>query len=135
MNNLMSFLPLLLIVVFFYFFVIRPQNKQQKEIKDMRSTMKVGDEVLTIGGFYGVIYAIDDQNVVLEMLPDFNKAMVVKSAISKVITESDKAEEDNSEDKTTAADDNQVEDAEVEEIEVETVDEEPADETSETKEK
>ncbi len=96
MQGLVSFIPLILILLFFYFFVIRPQNKQQKEIKDMRSSLKPGDEVVTIGGFYGIIYAIDENNVVLEMLPDFNKLMVTKSAIAKVITpaeESPAAEE------------------------------------------
>ena len=116
MSTLTSFLPLVLIVVFFYFFVIRPQNKQQKEIRQMRSDIKVGDEVLTIGGFYGVIYAIDDQNIVLEMLPDFTKALVVKSAISKVITEADKTEEKAApEDDTTTFE-------EIEEVEVESTD-------------
>ena len=86
----------------------------------MRSDIKVGDEVLTIGGFYGVIYAIDDQNVVLEMLPDFTKAMVVKSAISKVITEADKTEE------KAAPEDDATTVEEIEEVEVE-----PADNDSE----
>ena len=56
----MTFLPLILLVVFFYFFIMRPQNKQKKEIQAMRDNMKPGDEILTIGGFYGIIYAIDD---------------------------------------------------------------------------
>lgn len=67
--------------------MIRPQSKQQKQLQEMRDNMKIGDEVITIGGFYGIVYAIDDKNIVLEMLPDFNKAMVAKSAISRVITE------------------------------------------------
>lgn len=86
MQQLSSVLLLVVLIGVFYFAIIRPQNKQQKEIQKMRDAMKVGDEVLTIGGFYGIIYAIDDKNVVLEMLPDFNKAMVVKAAISRIIT-------------------------------------------------
>lgn len=118
MDTLLSFWPLILILVFFYFFIIRPQNKQQKQITEMRSGLKIGDEVVTIGGFYGIIYAIDENNVVLELLPDFNKAMVTKSAIAKVITPVDET------DKADDAAEDEPADAEVEEIE-EAVVEEP----------
>lgn len=83
-----------LIFLVFYLFIIRPQSKQQKQVQKMRENIKVGDEVLTIGGFYGIVYAIDEKNIVLELLPDFNKAMVVKTAISKVITGEESVLED-----------------------------------------
>lgn len=128
MQGIGAFLPLVLLVVFFYFFIMRPQNKQKKEIQAMRENMKPGDEILTIGGFYGVIYAIDDENIVLEMLPDFNKAMIVKSAVSKVIKREDAVEEVEEEVTETASEpekteaiaeansDAVVEDAEFEEV-------------------
>ena len=129
-NGLVTFLPLILLVVFFYFFIMRPQNKQKKEIQAMRDNMKPGDEILTIGGFYVIIYAIDDENIVLEMLPDFHKAMIVKSAVSKVIKREET--EDDTEEETTESvsepetieevqetqdyNDSPVEDAEFEEV-------------------
>lgn len=82
-------LPLILVLVFFYFFILRPQNKQKKEIEEMRSSMKPGDEIITIGGFYGIIYAIGAENVTIELLPDYNKALISKSAISKVVVSAD----------------------------------------------
>lgn len=97
MGQLGTLLPLLLLVVFFYFFIIRPQNKQRNEVQKMREAMKVGDEIITIGGFYGIIYAIDDENIVLEMLPDFNKAMIAKSAVSKVIKREEVMDDDEKE--------------------------------------
>ena len=112
-NGLVTFLPLILLVVFFYFFIMRPQNKQKKEIQAMRDNMKPGDEILTIGGFYGIIYAIDDENIVLEMLPDFHKAMIVKSAVSKVIKR-EETEDDTEE--TQDYNDSPVEDAEFEDV-------------------
>lgn len=122
-NQLLTILPIILIFVVFYFFFIRPQNKQQKAVQQMREEMKVGDEIMTIGGFYGIIYAIDDQNVVLEMLPDFTKAMVTKNAISRVITESTAVPTDDD------ADDDAVETLE----EVTEVTEEPEENNSEEK--
>lgn len=84
--------------------MIRPQSKQQKELQEMRDNIKPGDEVVTIGGFYGIVYAIDEKNVVLEMLPDFNKAMVVKSAISRVITAEESLIAEDDDDMSTTED-------------------------------
>lgn len=92
--DLTMILPLVLVLVFFYFFVIRPQNKQRKEIESMRSNMKPGDEILTIGGFYGIIYAIGNENITIELLPDYHKALITKSAIAKVINSADEAVDD-----------------------------------------
>ncbi|MDO4288522.1 MAG: preprotein translocase subunit YajC [Eubacterium sp.] len=124
MQSFAQFLPLILIVVVFYFMLIRPQNKQRKEMQNMRDNMKPGDEIITIGGFYGIIYAIDDENIVLEMLPDFHKAMIVKSAVSKVIVKDEEDAEEIEETATSAEEeteaqaynDNPVEDAEFEEV-------------------
>ena len=85
-GGLSSFLPLILLVVLMYFLILRPSMKQNKESKNMLDTMEIGDEVMTAGGFYGLVYAIDDENVVLEMLPDYNKLMIRKTSIVKFIT-------------------------------------------------
>ncbi|SDX50992.1 preprotein translocase subunit YajC [Eubacterium barkeri] len=119
-NTLLQFLPIVILAVFVYFVLIRPQSKQQKQVKDMLGSMKVGDEVMTAGGFYGIVFAIDDENVVLEMLPDFNKAMIRKASIVKVITADDVEEiEDVPEELDEVAEvteDPKVEDADFEEV-------------------
>lgn len=46
--------------VIMYFFMIRPQNKKQKEIQNFRNSLKVGQEIITIGGIHGVIKSLDD---------------------------------------------------------------------------
>jgi len=58
---------IVLLFVVFYFFMIRPQSKRQKEIKNFRAAMKVGDKVVTQGGIYGRIKEIDDATVLLEI--------------------------------------------------------------------
>lgn len=50
----------------FYFILIRPQRKKDKAYKDLLSSMEVGDEVTTIGGFYGTITKIKDEKIVIE---------------------------------------------------------------------
>ncbi len=65
---------ILMIVAMFaimYFFMIRPQQKKQKEIQNFRNSLAVGQEVVTIGGIYGVVRELDWQNnkVVIEVAP------------------------------------------------------------------
>jgi preprotein translocase subunit YajC len=50
-----------------YFFMIRPQNKKQKEIMNFRKNLEVGQEVISAGGIYGKVKAIEDNVVVLEI--------------------------------------------------------------------
>ena len=63
-----SFL-IMMVVIFaiMYFFMIRPQNKKQKEIQNFRKNLEVGQEVISAGGIYGKVKAIEDNVVVLEI--------------------------------------------------------------------
>lgn len=47
-----------------YFFMIRPQNKKQKEIQKFRNALKVGQDVITIGGIHGTIKRIEDNDII-----------------------------------------------------------------------
>ena len=50
------------IFVIFYFFLIRPNHKKEKERRNMQTSLKRGDKILTLGGVFGtVVKAIDDQ--------------------------------------------------------------------------
>ena len=55
------------IAVVFYFFMIRPQQKKQKEQKKFLEEIKKGDNVVTIGGIHGKVYAIDDSTITLDV--------------------------------------------------------------------
>ena len=50
---LAQFLPLVVLIVVFYFVLIRPQRKRDKQEREMRNSISVGDEISTIGGFIG----------------------------------------------------------------------------------
>ena len=60
-----TMLPMVLILVVFYFMLIRPQKKKDKAVKEMLNNLKVGDRICTIGGIYGTITSIREDNVVL----------------------------------------------------------------------
>ena len=76
-----------LVFVIFYFLIIRPQNKKQKETKQMLAALKKGDKVVSIGGIRGTILSIKDDVVVLKV--DANTKMTFsRSAISNVVEQS-----------------------------------------------
>jgi len=60
-NPFISLLPLVLIFAVFYFLLIRPQNKRQKEHKELVANLSVGDEVVTAGGVLGKVTEIKEQ--------------------------------------------------------------------------
>jgi preprotein translocase subunit YajC len=67
MNTLIGFLPMILIFGVFYLLLIRPQQKKAKELRLLLEELKKGDAVITQGGIYGKIVAIQDQIVTLEV--------------------------------------------------------------------
>lgn len=66
MELLVSLLPMLILIVVFYFILIRPQRKRDKENKNMLANLKVGDNIITIGGIVGTITKIKDEKIVIE---------------------------------------------------------------------
>jgi preprotein translocase subunit YajC len=66
----------------FYFMMIRPENKRKKEAEQMRSNMKVGDEVVTIGGICGKVVHIKDDKFVIETSADQVRIEFGKWALS-----------------------------------------------------
>jgi preprotein translocase subunit YajC len=63
----LEFLPLILLFVIFYFFLIRPQQKRQKEHRNLISALSKGDEVVTSGGMVGTISKVEDDFVVCQV--------------------------------------------------------------------
>ncbi len=62
-----SFIPLLLMIAAMYFILVRPMLKQNRQHQDLLKALKKDDEVITSGGIYGKIFAIEDKLVVLEV--------------------------------------------------------------------
>jgi len=71
---------LVLILVVFYFFMIRPQMKKQKELKNFRENLAVGDKVVTIGGIHGKILEIADATILISC--ESGKLRLDKTAVS-----------------------------------------------------
>lgn len=71
-----------------YFLMIRPQKKKQKEEQKLRESITVGDEIVTIGGFYGRIVSIKEDSYVIESTSDANHAKfrIAKWAVQTNLT-------------------------------------------------
>ena len=95
-----TIIMMVVMVAMFYFMLIRPENKRKKEAEDMRASLKIGDEITTIGGIVGKIVDIKGDNIVIETGADRVRIEFVKwavgtneSAAARAAEEAKKAEE------------------------------------------
>ncbi|MBF1295240.1 MAG: preprotein translocase subunit YajC [Parvimonas sp.] len=72
-----------------YFLLIKPQKKRQKAIMEMRENLKIGDNIVTIGGIKGKIVELTDTDVVIETSDDGTKIEFIKSAIHSIVSKSE----------------------------------------------
>ncbi|MBQ7517021.1 MAG: preprotein translocase subunit YajC [Bacteroidales bacterium] len=106
-SSLSMWIMIGLIFVVMYFFMIRPQNKQRKELQKFLDGLRKGDKVVTIGGINGVVREVKDTTVIVEVDKDvcitFNKSAIqgpqAGAAPKKDEPKKDKKEEKNDEPK------------------------------------
>lgn len=73
---------LVLMLAVFYFMLIRPENKRKKEAEQMRSAVKKGDQITTIGGIVGTVVDVKENNIVVETSADQVRIEFAKWALS-----------------------------------------------------
>lgn len=81
---LVSLIPLIAILAVFYFMLIRPQQKRDKETRQMLEKLKVGDNITTIGGIYGKIVSIKDEVLTIETSSEKTKLAIARWAVKEV---------------------------------------------------
>ena len=81
-----SLIVIALLFALFWLFLIRPQRRRQVEQERMLAAIEVGDEVLTAGGIYGDVIAIDGDEIRLEIAPG-TQVRVARRAVAAVLTE------------------------------------------------
>ena len=75
-----------LIGIIFYFLLIRPQRKQQKELKERQDSLKAGDKVVSAGGIYGIVREVQQDTVKLEIAPN----TIIKIAKTSIVSSTPK---------------------------------------------
>lgn len=72
-------MPIALIVMF-YFLLIRPQQRQRKELEKRVAALQKGDEVVTTAGIHAIVHNVKDRTVVLKVaegvMMEFDKPAV-----------------------------------------------------------
>lgn len=84
-QTLMTFMPLVLLIFIMYFLLIRPQKKREKAVNAMRSAIKVGDDIITIGGICGKVVKTKDETLIIQVGADKTKFEIMRWSISKVV--------------------------------------------------
>ena len=86
-----TMIMMVMMVAIFYFMLIRPENKRKKEAEQMRSAVKKGDKVVTIGGITGTVVDVKDNKFVLETGADQVRMELAKWAVSSNETAAENA--------------------------------------------
>jgi len=80
-------LAMAVIFLIFWFLVIRPQQKQQKQLKQQVEALKRGDEVRTRGGLIGKVAKVEENSVILRIDLDGKvRVKLMRDAIEAVIS-------------------------------------------------
>ena len=81
-----GYIFILVLLVLLWFFLIRPQRRRQLESQRLLDSLAEGKEIVTAGGLYGTVTAIDEDEVRLEVA-DGVEVRVAKRAIAAVLPE------------------------------------------------
>ena len=93
-GGLLGMLPMVLMLVVFYFMLIRPENKRKKEAEQLRSNIKNGDKITTIGGIMGTVVDVKGDSFVIETSADQVRVEFAKWALSTNETAAEAAKEE-----------------------------------------
>ena len=86
-----------------YFVLIRPENKRKKEAEEMRSSIRTGDQITTIGGIVGIVVNIKENKIVIESGADQVRIELEKWAVSSNDTAAAAAKEQAKKDQAAKA--------------------------------
>ena len=76
--DIASLSMIVIMIAIFYFILIRPENKRKKQAEEMRSSIKKGDRITTIGGMKGRVVLVDADTVVFETSDDRVRIEIAK---------------------------------------------------------
>lgn len=84
-----SMIPMIIMTLamfaIFYFLMIRPQKKREQEAADMKSSLKVGDVILTVGGIKGKVIKLTDDYMIIETSNSKTRMEFTRAALLSVV--------------------------------------------------
>jgi len=97
------FVLVLLVLFLIWLMIVRPQRRRQMYQESMIEHLRIGDEVLTAGGFFGTVVRIEEDEVTVELSPG-NEARLAKRAIAAVMPDEDETEAEETDQAPVEAD-------------------------------
>jgi preprotein translocase subunit YajC len=88
-----GYIFILFILILMWFLLIRPQRRRQQDSQRLLDSLSVGQEVVTAGGLYGTITALDEDDAHVQ-IADGVEVRVAKRAIAGVVTEDEQDDPD-----------------------------------------
>lgn len=82
--TLMNLLPIVVLIAIFYFLIIRPQQKQAKNHRDMIASLTKGDKVITTGGLIVEVIK-SEETYFLVRLNDDTQVKLAREYVSKKV--------------------------------------------------
>ena len=81
---LQALVPMVVFILIFYVLIIRPQKKQEREVTEMRASVSVGDEIVTIGGVLGKVIKVKEDELTIEVGAEKTKLNVKKWSLREI---------------------------------------------------
>lgn len=84
-QSVQSIIIMVVLFAVMYFMLIRPQNKKDKQDKEMRSNLQVGDEIMTVGGIYGKVVRVREDRITIASGAEKTKLEITKTAVANKV--------------------------------------------------
>jgi len=85
---------LLAMLVLLWALLIRPQRARQRQQQEVLSTVEPGDEIITVGGLYGIVQEIDEEDDLIVEVADAVHVRIARRAVAGVVKPDDETDED-----------------------------------------
>ena len=92
-SNVTFLISLVLMVAIFYFLLIRPQQRRVRQQRSLVDSLRIGDEVITIGGMFGTILQIDEESITLDAGAG-TRLRYLKQAVARKFVEEPETEDE-----------------------------------------
>jgi preprotein translocase subunit YajC len=79
---------ILLLLAALWLLLIRPAQRRQKQQRALLMAVEIGNEIVTAGGLYGTVRALEEDEVRLEIAPGI-EVRVARRAIAGIVSEND----------------------------------------------
>ena len=84
---------LLAMLVLLWALLIRPQRSRQRQQQELLQSVEPGDEILTVGGLYGIVQEIDEEDDLIVEIADAVHVRIARRAVAGVVKPDDEADE------------------------------------------